>query len=148
MDDRPILAWLIMGAIILFIAFDLRAQSVERQDRQQQVTESIDSGDSKDDSPGEDANTYPIHPDSADIAYNQYLDDMRQHDEQMLREVDRELYGRCNIKGNISYDTGEKIYHMPYQKWYDDTEIDANYGERWFCTEEEATNAGWRKAYE
>lgn len=54
--------------------------------------------------------------------------------------------GDCNIKGNISYSTGEKIYHMPWQENYWDTVISPEYGERWFCSEEEAVSAGWRKA--
>lgn len=53
---------------------------------------------------------------------------------------------RCVIKGNISYDTREKIYHVPGQEYYGATKIDPHYGERWFCTEEEAVQAGWRKA--
>ena len=53
----------------------------------------------------------------------------------------------CNIKGNISFDTGEKIYHLPGQEYYDATDIDEAYGERWFCTEAEALAAGWRKSY-
>lgn len=53
----------------------------------------------------------------------------------------------CLIKGNISRN-GERIYHVPGQKWYSRTRIDESYGERWFCTEKEAREAGWRKAYE
>ena len=41
----------------------------------------------------------------------------------------------CDIKGNISFDTAEKIYHVPGQQYYATTTIDPNYGERWFCTE-------------
>lgn len=52
----------------------------------------------------------------------------------------------CNIKGNISVDDGEKIYHLPGMKYYDKTKISPEYGERWFCTEEEANANGWRKA--
>lgn len=52
----------------------------------------------------------------------------------------------CNIKGNISSKSGEKIYHMPYQRYYDQTVINPDYGERWFCTEEEAVANGWRKS--
>ena len=52
----------------------------------------------------------------------------------------------CNIKGNISYSTGEKIYHVPGQENYNDTVIDTSKGESWFCTESEAVQAGWRKA--
>jgi hypothetical protein len=55
----------------------------------------------------------------------------------------------CNIKGNISYNTGEKIYHVPGDPTYDATVINPNYGERWFCSEAEAEAqaAGWRRAY-
>lgn len=52
----------------------------------------------------------------------------------------------CTIKGNISVSSGERIYHVPGQAFYDETEISPEYGERWFCTEDEATEAGWRKA--
>lgn len=52
----------------------------------------------------------------------------------------------CTIKGNISYSTGEKIYHIPGQENYTDTVIDTFKGESWFCTESEAVAAGWRKA--
>ena len=50
------------------------------------------------------------------------------------------------IKGNVSYDTGERIYHVSGQEYYDDTVINPAYGERWFCTEQEAKAAGWRKS--
>ncbi len=53
----------------------------------------------------------------------------------------------CNIKGNISQD-GEKIYHVPGQEYYSTTQIDAQNGERWFCTETEARANGWRKSYQ
>jgi endonuclease YncB( thermonuclease family) len=49
----------------------------------------------------------------------------------------------CYIKGNINGD-GEKIYHVPGSRNYDDTEIDESRGERWFCTEGEARREGWR----
>ena len=52
--------------------------------------------------------------------------------------------GTCMIKGNIS-DSG-RIYHMPHNRDYGRTRIDAGRGERWFCTEEEARAAGWRAA--
>lgn len=51
----------------------------------------------------------------------------------------------CLIKGNIS-SSGEKIYHLPGQRYYDKTVIDESKGERWFCTEQEAIQAGWRKS--
>lgn len=51
----------------------------------------------------------------------------------------------CVIKGNIASD-GERIYHVPGQRYYDDTVVSPDKGERWFCTEQEAQDAGWRKA--
>lgn len=54
--------------------------------------------------------------------------------------------GTCDIKGNISRNSGERIYHVPGQRHYDQTEIDLSAGERWFCSEQEAQDAGWRKA--
>jgi len=50
------------------------------------------------------------------------------------------------IKGNISKTTGEKIYHVPGGEFYDETVIDEAAGERWFCTEQEAIEAGWRRS--
>lgn len=54
----------------------------------------------------------------------------------------------CNIKGNISMNTGERIYHVPGQRYYQATRIDQTSGERWFCSESEAVSAGWRKSRE
>ncbi|WP_246704706.1 hypothetical protein [Rhizobium sp. P32RR-XVIII] len=56
------------------------------------------------------------------------------------------LSGACNIKGNVSINSGERIYHIPGQKFYAETKISPQYGERWFCSEAEARAAGWRKA--
>lgn len=53
--------------------------------------------------------------------------------------------GACNIKGNINAKK-EKIYHVPGCGSYDKTVIDENNGEKWFCSEQEALDAGWRKA--
>ena len=50
----------------------------------------------------------------------------------------------CRIKGNIS--PNGKIYHVPGGAAYDRTQIVAAEGERWFCNEQEAEAAGWRKA--
>jgi hypothetical protein len=52
----------------------------------------------------------------------------------------------CDIKGNISLKSGEKIYHRPGQSYYGKTVISPENGERWFCTEEEARENGWRKS--
>jgi len=53
--------------------------------------------------------------------------------------------GGCNIKGNISIE-GERIYHVPGQRYYSETIINPAKGERWFCSQWEAWWAGWRKA--
>lgn len=48
----------------------------------------------------------------------------------------------CPIKGNIS--KNGHIYHAPWSPWYKRTKVSINKGERWFCSEREALNAGWR----
>jgi micrococcal nuclease len=50
------------------------------------------------------------------------------------------------IKGNISFRTGEKIYHVPGGEFYENTQINPQDGEQWFCTEAEAVAAGWRRS--
>lgn len=50
----------------------------------------------------------------------------------------------CAIKGNIS--ANGRIYHLPGQRDYARTVISAARHERWFCTEDEAQSAGWRRA--
>jgi hypothetical protein len=52
----------------------------------------------------------------------------------------------CSIKGNVSPNTGERIYHVPGQDYYYVTKIDRLGGERWFCSESEARQAGWRRS--
>jgi endonuclease YncB( thermonuclease family) len=51
----------------------------------------------------------------------------------------------CRIKGNISR-RGEHIYHVPGGQYYDKTIIDPAGGERWFCSEDDAGDAGWRRS--
>ncbi|ANC77203.1 hypothetical protein ABE65_010465 [Fictibacillus phosphorivorans] len=43
------------------------------------------------------------------------------------------------IKGNQTTYNGELIYHVPGGRYYDVTDA-----EEWFCTEEEAEEAGYR----
>ncbi len=50
----------------------------------------------------------------------------------------------CAIKGNVT--AHGQIYHMPWSPWYGKVRIDAAKGERWFCSEAEAKEAGWRPA--
>jgi len=45
-----------------------------------------------------------------------------------------------------SVSSGERIYHVPGQRYYDKTQINEGKGERWFCTEQEAVGPGWQKA--
>ena len=51
----------------------------------------------------------------------------------------------CPIKGNINSED-EFIYHTPWSPWYGRTRISEAKGERWFCNEAEALEAGWRPA--
>jgi hypothetical protein len=50
----------------------------------------------------------------------------------------------CVIKGNVNRN-GERIYHMPGQHSYSAINM-SKLEKRWFCSEEEARAAGWRKA--
>jgi endonuclease YncB( thermonuclease family) len=51
----------------------------------------------------------------------------------------------CRIKGNVNA-KGKAIYHRPGDRDYEETRIDPSKGERWFCSEDEAKAAGWRRA--
>jgi hypothetical protein len=52
----------------------------------------------------------------------------------------------CGIKGNIPFDTGDRVYYVRGQKYYWQAQINYFRGERYFCSEEAAREAGWRKA--
>ena len=52
----------------------------------------------------------------------------------------------CAIKGDISR-AGERIYHAPWLPWCKRTKVSIEEGKRWFCSEREALNAGWRALY-
>lgn len=52
----------------------------------------------------------------------------------------------CDIKGNVSWNSGRKYYHLPGMEDYENTQIDRDRGERWFCTEAETQAAGWVRA--
>lgn len=51
----------------------------------------------------------------------------------------------CPIKGNIS--KYGRIYHTPWSPHYNRTSINEAAGERWFCSEDEALDAGWRPPF-
>ncbi|MER9469986.1 hypothetical protein [Mesorhizobium sp. M0220] len=55
---------------------------------------------------------------------------------------------RCRLHHQSQYkpQTGERVYHDPGQEYYWDTRINLLKGERWFCSEEAARKAGWRKS--
>jgi endonuclease YncB( thermonuclease family) len=48
----------------------------------------------------------------------------------------------CAIKGNVT--ANGRIYHMPWSPWYNQVRVESAKGEQWFCTEAEATKAGFR----
>lgn len=50
----------------------------------------------------------------------------------------------CVVKGNINFETGEKIYHLPSARYYRETVVNPERGERWFCSEAQAQANGWR----
>lgn len=50
----------------------------------------------------------------------------------------------CPIKGNLS--ENGRIYHTPQNRDYGRTRINVSAGERYFCTEDAALEAGWRPA--
>jgi endonuclease YncB( thermonuclease family) len=51
----------------------------------------------------------------------------------------------CAIKGNVT--ASGHIYHMPWSPWYDRVRITGHANKRWFCSEAEAIEAGWRPAF-
>jgi len=51
--------------------------------------------------------------------------------------------GNCNIKGNVRKDNNTKIYHLSDCFNYEKVVIDESNQDRWFCTEEEAVEAGF-----
>ena len=52
----------------------------------------------------------------------------------------------CRIKGNVRKDRNTKIYHLPHCYNYEKIVIDQSEGDRWFCTEQEAIEAGFAKS--
>lgn len=67
-----------------------------------------------------------------------------QHRQKKWQEAARQAAsGGCPIKGNINSD-GVRIYHVPWSSAYKKTRVNPDKGERWFCSEQEASDAGWR----
>ncbi|MBT5469841.1 MAG: hypothetical protein HOK41_04500 [Nitrospina sp.] len=57
--------------------------------------------------------------------------------------VGRDVELPCDIKGDVDND-GDKIYHIIGQQMYDATVVNPRQGETWFCSYEEAEEAGWK----
>ena len=57
--------------------------------------------------------------------------------------VGRDVELPCDIKGDVDND-GDKIYHIIGQQMYDATVVNPKQGETWFCSYEEAEEAGWK----
>lgn len=64
---------------------------------------------------------------------------------QRLETANERNDGSCKVKGNISRN-GTRVYHAPGGRWYDRTKIDPTKGERMFCSDIEAVDAGWRRS--
>lgn len=52
----------------------------------------------------------------------------------------------CLIKANIDKNSYEKFYHLPSCSHYNQIIIEKDIGERYFCSEKEARDAGFKKA--
>ncbi len=62
-----------------------------------------------------------------------------------LAERSDEAPKGCPIKGNVT--ANGRIYHLPWSPWYHRIKMDDGKGKRWFCSEAEAVEAGWRAAH-
>lgn len=59
-------------------------------------------------------------------------------------EAKRRAPDGCPIKGVVA--GGTKVYLLPWSPEYERGRIQKTRGERWFCSEREAVNAGWKAA--
>jgi micrococcal nuclease len=62
------------------------------------------------------------------------------------RPCDYSPSSQPRIKANLDERTGERVYLVPDSLFYVTTIVDESKGDRWFCLEEEAIAAGFRKA--
>jgi endonuclease YncB( thermonuclease family) len=60
---------------------------------------------------------------------------------QKWEEAKREAPDGCPIKG---VRRGERVYVLPWSRGYDRVHVSRARGDRWFCSEEEAREAGWK----
>ena len=78
--------------------------------------------------------------------YDQNYEDEYLMNKLLIQANNKNSDNECFIKWNISFESRERIYHIPWCENYHDTSIDTNYWERRFCSEQEAISSGWRKA--
>ena len=64
----------------------------------------------------------------------------------LCREEFKTPSGNCLIKANIDKNSYEKFYHLPDCSHYGQIVIEKDIGEGYFCSEEEAIEAGFKKA--
>ena len=60
---------------------------------------------------------------------------------QKWEEAKRDAPDGCPIKGNVKADAG--IYTLPWAQGYERVRMSGK-GDRWFCSESEAREAGWK----
>jgi len=61
-----------------------------------------------------------------------------------LNAGDGQIVETCDVKGIVS-DNGDKVYFVPTDIEYGDIEIDSGRGEEFFCSDDQAELAGWRR---
>lgn len=52
----------------------------------------------------------------------------------------------CTIKGNVRKVGNRRVYHMPDSRNYEKMRMNPKRGDRWFCSEQEARDAGFMPA--
>lgn len=74
--------------------------------------------------------------------------------EEEARLAKRGLWGvcgkinnQCLVKGNLDRND-KRYYHLPGFKYYNQTQVNLDHGDKWFCSEEEAIKAGFKRAIE
>lgn len=55
------------------------------------------------------------------------------------------MEGQGLLKGNVT-ESGARTYHVPGGQWYDEVQINPSEGDAWFCSDEEAKRAGFRRS--
>ncbi len=66
------------------------------------------------------------------------------HLERTFLRLPKAEYAACMVKGDIS-GNGERFYYGPLDREYETITIDTQKGERFFCGDDEARDAGWRR---